>query len=95
MADSPAKAKEGRAGYSRIRHFPVNSIQEAQDKRRCFMRAGHLSKLNLMVFPEPGSNIANHIKIRKGDMAKGWAESKVIIESLINTPVRPCSDGTS
>ncbi|HEX9062568.1 MAG TPA: xanthine dehydrogenase family protein molybdopterin-binding subunit, partial [Clostridia bacterium] len=38
------------------------------------------------VSPEPGTNIAERIKIRKGDMAKGWAQSEVIIEASYTLP---------
>ncbi len=37
-------------------------------------------------FPEPNTNIANHVKIRKGDMAKGWAESEVTAEESFFIP---------
>lgn len=30
--------------------------------------------------PVPGTNNANHVKIRKGDMTKGWRKSEVIVE---------------
>lgn len=36
--------------------------------------------------PIPGTNIANHVKIRKGDMAKGWAESEIIVEEHFSLP---------
>lgn len=36
--------------------------------------------------PVANSNIANHVKIRKGDMEKGWSDSEVIIESNISIP---------
>ncbi|MCP3761091.1 xanthine dehydrogenase family protein molybdopterin-binding subunit [Domibacillus sp. A3M-37] len=32
------------------------------------------------VYPEPGTNIANRSKIRKGDITKGWEKSDVVIE---------------
>lgn len=38
------------------------------------------------VYPKPGSNIAHHTKIRKGNMNKGWAESDVVIESKFKIP---------
>jgi CO/xanthine dehydrogenase Mo-binding subunit len=38
------------------------------------------------VRPEPGTNIANRVKIRKGDMAGGWADSEVIIECRVSLP---------
>jgi len=31
--------------------------------------------------PVPGTNIATHIKIRKGNMEKGWAASEVVMEA--------------
>jgi len=38
------------------------------------------------VTPEPNTNIAEHIKIRKGDMAKGWVESEFVIETEFKLP---------
>lgn len=38
------------------------------------------------VSPEPNTNIAEHIKIRKGDMAKGWIESEFVIEADFALP---------
>lgn len=38
------------------------------------------------VFPLPNTNIANHIKIRKGDMNQGWTESDVIVEGTFSLP---------
>jgi CO/xanthine dehydrogenase Mo-binding subunit len=38
------------------------------------------------VYPQPGSNIADHVKIRKGDINKGWTESDVVIESSFSLP---------
>lgn len=32
------------------------------------------------VNPVPDTNIGNHVKIRKGDMQKGWATSEVVVE---------------
>lgn len=32
-------------------------------------------------YPVPGTNIATHIKIRKGNMEKGWGESEVTVEA--------------
>ncbi|CAH1222432.1 Putative xanthine dehydrogenase molybdenum-binding subunit XdhA [Paenibacillus allorhizoplanae] len=32
------------------------------------------------VHPVPGTNIGNHVKIRKGDMQAGWALSEVVVE---------------
>jgi CO/xanthine dehydrogenase Mo-binding subunit len=38
------------------------------------------------VYPEPNTNIAHRVKIRKGDMAKGWAESQVVVEGSYTLP---------
>lgn len=37
-------------------------------------------------FPEAGTNIANHFKLRKGDIDKGFAESDFIIENKYYVP---------
>jgi CO/xanthine dehydrogenase Mo-binding subunit len=37
-------------------------------------------------YPEPGTNIANHIKIRKGNIEKAMAESDFILETNISFP---------
>ncbi|RHW65039.1 xanthine dehydrogenase family protein molybdopterin-binding subunit [Clostridium botulinum] len=38
------------------------------------------------VYPELNTNILDRIKIRKGDMAKGWVESEVIVEGNFSLP---------
>lgn len=38
------------------------------------------------VYPEKDTNIADHIKIRKGDLPKGWAASHTIIEAEYDLP---------
>ncbi|MGE5676959.1 MAG: xanthine dehydrogenase family protein molybdopterin-binding subunit, partial [Pseudomonadota bacterium] len=38
------------------------------------------------VFPEPGTNISNHVKIRKGDTGKAWAQCDVTVESSFSIP---------
>jgi len=37
-------------------------------------------------FPEPGTNISNHYKLRKGDIDKGFEEADVIIENEFHVP---------
>ncbi len=37
-------------------------------------------------FPTPNTNIANHVKIRKGDIEKGFSESDVIVEKSFFLP---------
>lgn len=90
VAYSQAKAKEA-AGLVSVEYEPlppVNSIREAQNKKALIHDglAHYCQVKSNEIFPQPQTNIANHIKIRKGDMARGWAESKVIIESFINLP---------
>ncbi len=41
---------------------------------------GHYGKEIDDVYPVPGTNIADHTKIRKGNMDKGWEESDVVVE---------------
>ena len=38
------------------------------------------------IFPEPGSNIANHFRIRKGDVEAAWAQCAAIIERTYRIP---------
>ncbi|HEX7655175.1 MAG TPA: molybdopterin cofactor-binding domain-containing protein, partial [Verrucomicrobiae bacterium] len=47
---------------------------------------GSYTTIENTVYPEPGTNIAHRQKIRKGDMAQGWAESEVIIEGSYKLP---------
>ncbi len=37
-------------------------------------------------YPKPGTNIANHFKLRKGDVEKGFAEADVVIEKEYYVP---------
>lgn len=36
--------------------------------------------------PEPGSNVADRAKLRKGDMHRGWAEAEVVVEGRYTLP---------
>jgi carbon-monoxide dehydrogenase large subunit len=38
------------------------------------------------IFPQPGTNISNWFKVRKGDMAKGWAEADLVYEHKYRVP---------
>ncbi len=38
------------------------------------------------IYPESNTNIANRIKIRKGDMVKGWSECDAVIEASFQLP---------
>jgi carbon-monoxide dehydrogenase large subunit len=38
------------------------------------------------IFPQPGSNIANHFKIRKGDVGSAWEKCTAIVERKFRIP---------
>jgi len=38
------------------------------------------------VFPQPGTNISNWFKVRKGDMDRGWAEADLVYEHKYHVP---------
>ncbi len=38
------------------------------------------------IFPQPGTNIANHFKIRKGDVDSAWEQCAVIVERKYTIP---------
>jgi len=38
------------------------------------------------VFPKPHTNIANHFKVRKGDVKRGFEEADVVVENEFNQP---------
>ncbi len=38
------------------------------------------------IFPQPGTNIANHFKIRKGDVDTAWSECAAIVERKFRIP---------
>lgn len=90
VADSLAKAKEA-AGLVTVEYVPlspVNSLEEALTKKS-LLHEGLATYRYLKpheIFPQAGTNIANHIKIRKGDMSKGWEESEIIVESSATLP---------
>lgn len=84
VADSPAQAKKA-ADSIKVKYEPlpvVNSPTEAFQAGSPLVhdRLGEYIKLN-DVYPIPGTNIATHVKIRKGNMEKGWAESTLVVEA--------------
>ncbi|HYB19974.1 MAG TPA: molybdopterin cofactor-binding domain-containing protein, partial [Thermodesulfobacteriota bacterium] len=38
-------------------------------------------------FPAPGTNIANHFKMRKGDIEQGFRDSDFVTENIFSTPM--------
>lgn len=47
---------------------------------------GNYKTIPDVFFPEPGTNISNHFKLRKGDIDKGFAEADFIIENKFHVP---------
>lgn len=66
----------------------VNSLIEAIKLNSPLIHE-NASQYNLAVedvYPEPNSNIADHIKIRKGDVEKGFKKSNVIVDGSFSLP---------
>jgi CO/xanthine dehydrogenase Mo-binding subunit len=83
IADTPKRAQCA-ASLIHVTYEPlpvINSPKQALDPQMPLVHE-HLDqyKKTAKVYPETGTNIANRTKIRKGDMAQGWAESDVVIE---------------
>ncbi|HEX9616907.1 MAG TPA: molybdopterin cofactor-binding domain-containing protein, partial [Anaerolineales bacterium] len=38
------------------------------------------------IFPKPGTNISNHFKIRKGDVASAWVDCAAVVERTYRVP---------
>lgn len=66
---------------------PVNSIQQALDPSAPVIHQQMDTYAHIPdMFPEPGSNVANRTKIRKGDVDAGFAEAEIIIEQEFRFP---------
>src|SRR4051812_32870538 len=84
VADSPVQAKMA-ADLIKVQYellTVVNSPSQA------FEKGAPLVHVNLGKYkkeedshPVPDTNIATHIKIRKGNMEKGWAEAETVVEA--------------
>ncbi|MDQ0199680.1 xanthine dehydrogenase family protein molybdopterin-binding subunit [Neobacillus ginsengisoli] len=84
VADTPTQAKAA-ADKIKVQYelLPVvNSPTQAFQKGAPLVheRLGEYKKES-DVYPVPGTNIATHVKIRKGNMEKGWAESDTVVEA--------------
>lgn len=66
----------------------INSVSEALANNAVLIHENLEQYMIIQenVRPEPNTNIAHRVKIRKGDMAKGWAESEVIVEAGFYLP---------
>lgn len=85
VADSEHTAKKA-AELLKVEYEPlpvVNSPSEALQSGAPLVHenVGEYQVQIVGVYPKAHTNIANHTKIRKGNMTKGWAESEVIAEA--------------
>ncbi len=89
IADSEAEAIEAldliKITYEQL--TPVLSVDEAlkADSLLVHEELGNYQHIDA-IHPEPGTNIANRTKIRKGNIAQGFEESDVIIEDEFSFP---------
>ncbi len=67
---------------------PVLDVKKATEKDSPIVHEdlGEYEHMEGVFFPEPGTNIANHFKIRKGDIDDGFAEADHIIENEFYLP---------
>jgi len=78
----------------RVEYKPLPPVLDArdaldEDSPLVHERLGEYSWLKAAFFPEPGTNVAHHQKIRKGDIEKGFAEADQITEfEFWNPPVQ-------
>jgi CO/xanthine dehydrogenase Mo-binding subunit len=84
VADTPVQAKKA-ADLINVQYelLPVvNSPTQAiqKDAPLVHERLGEYKKKK-DVYPVPATNIATHIKIRKGNMERGWNESEAVVEA--------------
>ena len=84
VAETPAQAQNA-ANQINVQYelLPVvNSPTQAFQKSAPLIhdRLGEYKKDDVS-YPVPGTNIATHYKIRKGNMDKGWAESEITVEA--------------
>ncbi len=89
VADTLAEAK---AAADRVGYEPlpaVNSLEDAlkPDAPLVHEEAAFYQRVKAQnIIPELGTNKAGQIKVRKGDMAKGWAASDVVVEGEYRMP---------
>lgn len=67
---------------------PVLDVKEAYADRGRLVheQLGQYSWLKGVFFPDPGSNIAHHQKIRKGDVGDGFANADLVTEYEFSNP---------
>ncbi|NLJ40579.1 MAG: xanthine dehydrogenase family protein molybdopterin-binding subunit [Clostridiales bacterium] len=90
VADTEHEAQKA-ANSIKIEYSPlpmVKSPKEALVKGAPLVheKLGEYKKAIDDVYPAAGTNVADHSKIRKGDMDKGWSECDVIVEGEYTMP---------
>jgi len=89
VADSEQSTRKA-AALIKVDYIPLDVVNSPKDAIRSNAPLIHENlkdyKLLEDAYPEPGTNIANRTKIRKGDLKKGWAKSQITIESNISFP---------
>ncbi len=91
VAGSEEKAKEA-AGKVMVEYDPLPAVnspagaikEEAPLVHEKLAYYKHVKPGEIS--PRPGTNIVQHVKIRKGDMKTGWEQSEVIVESQFSLP---------
>jgi CO/xanthine dehydrogenase Mo-binding subunit len=66
----------------------VLDVQEAAkpDSPLVHENLGDYQWIKDVYFPKPGTNIANHMKIRKGDTEKAFNDSDIVLENIFTQP---------
>lgn len=83
VADTPKIAKRA-ADLIQVVYEPlpvVNNPRQALNAEAPILheRLADYQKIS-EAYPKPGTNVANHTKIRKGNIQKGWEQCQVIVE---------------
>ena len=83
VADTPKIAKKA-ADLIQVVYEPlpvVNNPRQALNAEAPILheRLADYQKIS-EAYPKPGTNVANHTKIRKGNIQKGWEQCQIIVE---------------
>ncbi len=89
VADTPCRA-EAAARLIRVEYRPLPVIHHPEEAiapgapliHEDMKSYSHISAMQ----PEPGSNVANRTKIRKGDIEAGFAEAAIVVEQEFSFP---------
>jgi CO/xanthine dehydrogenase Mo-binding subunit len=83
VADQEHQAKQA-ASQIKVEYEPlpiVNSVKQAfqSDAQVIHENLGQYMKIISNVYPQPGTNIGSHIKIRKGDFISAWEDCETTV----------------